>query len=222
MPHSSGITISAYWNLSGLISWIFYRDIQQAEYWNAESKSAALVFLLTGAEHDALSPNHAMSNITATCNQIIYILCSGDISGKAVKQHKGPLETIEPDEWGGREFQFDPDVAVQIAPNSSRYHKWTGLLFSSIDAQKIWPNTDPSNGNTAPALKPLPVKSQREIGKVKTSQRHKRWDDRATELRLQYPDKKEDWIAWQISKEPIGEGRQPETIRRIISGHKRK
>ena len=59
--------------------------------------------------------------------------------------------------------------------------------------------------------------SKRELSKQKTQERNAKWQARADELHRNKPNMTESWIANHIAKEPIAEGKQSGTIRRIIS-----
>mgnify|MGYP001554727626 CR=1 FL=1 len=54
------------------------------------------------------------------------------------------------------------------------------------------------------------------LRKQTTQQLHARWQARAEELRKEHPRKSKSWIADRISREPAGESRNAETIRRKI------
>ncbi|MEZ0175386.1 MAG: hypothetical protein AB9Q20_13910 [Candidatus Reddybacter sp.] len=61
-----------------------------------------------------------------------------------------------------------------------------------------------------------PNVSKNEMRKAKTALMHKSWQEECIKLKKNNPGKSNVWISTQISQMPIGEGKSPETIRKIM------
>lgn len=62
-----------------------------------------------------------------------------------------------------------------------------------------------------------PSIARREVGKLDTQAKHESWKKAYRDLKKEYPDKPDTWIAKKIAKMEIGRGRNAETIRKNMT-----
>ncbi|MEZ0186789.1 MAG: hypothetical protein AB9Q23_10455 [Candidatus Reddybacter sp.] len=92
----------------------------------------------------------------------------------------------------------------------SEWQKWMlekyPYLLQSNLCEEVSNNSEASRPNV----------SKSEMRKAKTVLMHNSWQEECVKLKRFNPGKSNEWISTQISQMPIGEGRNPETIRKIM------
>lgn len=148
MEHSFNQNISTYWSLGGLLAFVLTKDVTEAQKWHDDCDSAAIVGLLVSAKpfkrtHPGQKDDRSEvdTEVSEALESVLHFLMEGSLRSKAIKPMRGPRVDLSPDEWVGRTFVFSTeqgDAADDVEYFGKLEHRWSHLLFSSIDARAIW------------------------------------------------------------------------------------
>ncbi len=120
---------------------------------------------------------------------------------------------LDIDSFAARSGRVSPDfVDAQHAELRTQRNRIVRDLDSRIDAIVYVLQKSRTVGTS------LPLRARRELGKDMTKRRHAAWQKEYRRLKKAYRTEKDTWIAGEIAKLSVADGRSAETIRRHMKG----
>jgi len=160
MEHLSNQNISTYWSLGGLLAFVLTKDVAEAQKWHDDNDSAVIVGMLVSSKPFKRTPSgqnddssKVDTEVSEALDSVLHSLMNGSLRSKAIKPLRGPRVDLSPDEWVGRTFVFateQGDAADDVEYLGKLEHRWSHLLFSSLDAREIWGTAPYLSGESAP------------------------------------------------------------------------
>ena len=150
---------------------------------------------------------------------LLKFLVNGELHSVGSKSLKEGRTTINPEDWIGLKFQYEPDMAIEDLPSSSSGKRYYNLLFSVQDALKIWGDSD-ENLQQRSVYGSIPDGTEcKETAKEK---RERLWRSLAATIRSENPGKPNTWIADKIARGEHSYGKASDTIRKAIGKNAKK
>lgn len=160
MEHLSNQNISTYWSLGGLLAFVLTKDVAEAQKWHDDNDSAVIVGMLVSSKTFKRTPpgqnddsSKVDTEVSEALESVLHSLMNGSLRSKAIKPLRGPRVDLSPEEWVGRTFVFateQGDAADDVEYLGKLEHRWSHLLFSSLDAREIWGAAPPVSEEPAP------------------------------------------------------------------------
>ena len=206
----------SHWNLRGLLTWIMYRDIQYADLGHDVDVTASILPLVS---ENLMTGAPPVTSFESAVQHSLKFLVNGDLHSVGSTSLEEGRTTINPEDWIGLKFQYEPDMAIEDLPSSTLGKRYYNLLFSVQDALKIWGDSDKNlqlslvYGSTPDDIE------HKETAKEK---RVRHWRSLADLIRSENPGKKNTWIASKIARGDHSYGLAFDTIRKAIGKNGKK
>ena len=137
---STNESLQINWTLGGVIAWVLFRNLEYAQAYSEEAKTAAYLAIygaMPRNKGDERTP--PQMSFKDACRSILRELEKGTLASTGTRRELMPREEIPARDWINNEFSFDPDKATILKEDSSFGRtSWGDLRFPVEQTLKLW------------------------------------------------------------------------------------
>lgn len=144
---STNESLQINWTLGGVIAWVLFRNLEYAQAYSEETKTAAYLAIygaMPSNKGDERTP--PQMSFKDACRSILRELEKGTLASTGTRRELMPREEIPARDWINNEFSFDPDKATILKEDSSFGRtSWGALRFPVQSVLALWPSHESPN-----------------------------------------------------------------------------